>query len=352
VTLGPGGRRLRYPVLSRWKESLSFRLLGVLLVVAASVVLMALGLRSVRADGSPCPSSAGWTPLTTPPLLVGRTSVATNASGSIAVYGADSQTVYLAGPHYGVLQSQDCGSTWSAVPSPWPGRPFGETVRAIAVDHAGRLYVALFGEPPVMTSDGGSTWQMSGNVFYPGGDALGSVPFAVSIGTSPNVAGLAFSWLQTRAGRGEQVGARTVDGGMTWQAIEHLCTGNWITVASDPSVVYAATLGESTIFQSRVSGNSATCSQLAQVPTGITSFATSLDGSYLWVATSGGLYRSGDQGITWQLRAPQVASAESRALSVDPGDPNLLFSLDQDGKVWLYRESDAAPSQPPSQVPR
>jgi hypothetical protein len=72
VTLGPGGRRLRYPVLSRWKESLSFRLLGVLLVVAASVVLMALGLRSVRADGSPCPSSAGWTPLTTPPLLVGR----------------------------------------------------------------------------------------------------------------------------------------------------------------------------------------------------------------------------------------------------------------------------------------
>ncbi|MFO0702162.1 MAG: sialidase family protein, partial [Nitrospira sp.] len=116
------------------------------------------------------------------------------------------------------------------MPSPWQDRPFGETVRGVTLDQSDRLYVPLYGEQPVTSDDGGLTWQKPGNVFYPGGDMVGSVPFAVSIGTSPNVAGLAYAWIQTRAGRGAQVGARSLDGGVTWQVVEHLCLVDWILV--------------------------------------------------------------------------------------------------------------------------
>ena len=182
LRLGPDGRWLRCLVPSRWPVAPYSRQVAYLLVVATSAALVALGLLSARAEGSTCPSGAGWTALSTPPLLVGWSGRGTDISGSLAVYGSEPLTLYLPGPPYGVLRSQDCGVTWVSVPSPWSGRPFGQATRTIAVDQAGRVYVLFYGAQLVMSDDGGLTWQSSGNVFYAGGDALGSVPYALAVG--------------------------------------------------------------------------------------------------------------------------------------------------------------------------
>ncbi|MCC6174402.1 MAG: hypothetical protein IT305_03770, partial [Chloroflexi bacterium] len=62
-------------------------------------------------------------------------------------------------------------------------------------------------------------------------------------------------------------------------------------------------------------------------------------------------YRSRDRGLTWEAISNLPSPGEWRALAVPPLHPDTLFALNQDGRLWFYREPAGAPAQIPSQPP-
>jgi hypothetical protein len=294
----------------------------------------------VRADDTACLSGGGWT---------SRPAISRPAAGvegtpgrgiSLAVTSTEPPVFYLADPAYGVLRSQDCGTSWQRMASPPPEGHFGANAKSIAVDQAGRLYLPLYGEQPKMSDDGGVTWRRSGNVFYSDSDTIGSVPFAYAIGASPNIPGLAYAWIGTRAGTNVRVGARTTDGGATWYRIDHLCAGTRILVGRDPSVVYGAMLSANPtsteqryIYRSRVQGDAATCERYLDLPEEVTALAMSPDGHRFWAAVGNRISRHEGQGSSWEPVPDQPDVTGWAALAASPLEPATLYGIDQDGTL-------------------
>lgn len=294
-----------------------------------------------------CTGPAGWTVLSVLGSVPSGDSQPAKLPGSIAVTWEETPTIYVTGLWPGLLRSVDCGVTWASVPSPWQGVAGWGAARAVVVDRGGQLYVLLYGGLHVMSNDGGQTWESSGNVTYPGGDAVGSVPYASSMGTSPTTPGLAYATMNTRAGRGEIVTARTTDGGVTWQVIERSPIGLSIVVDPDPTILYSAS-PERPIFRHRISAERLTFERVADLPENVTRLAMSSDGTRFWAATeSGALYRSLDRGISWRkhVNAPEVSGW--RGLAVSPVASDVVYGLSNDGRFWIYHEPAEAPSQVP-----
>ena len=56
----------------------------------------------------------------------------------------------------------------------------------------------------------------------------------------------------------------------------------------------------------------------------VTAMAASVDGSVVYVASSSGMFRSADAGVTWTQQLPGIAGLTT--LAVDAGDPNVLYA--------------------------
>ncbi|MCC7366819.1 MAG: exo-alpha-sialidase [Chloroflexi bacterium] len=302
------------------------------LLISFSPLLAAVVLAQPvsRAEGA-CPSADGWTYLSAPHRPVRPVDEEVFSPTSVAVSWKESPAIFVSG-YWGLVRSDDCGLTWSSIASADdPGGPY----LTVAIDQTGRLYLLSY-EQMGISDDGGLSWQRP-RVFYPG-DTEGSVPYGVALGIAPTVPGMAYAWIKTRAGRGEQVTARSIDGGLTWQVVARRPFGSPIVIDPDPAIVYSA-FSDRYISRNVVSDANTTYERLAEFREKVSAVAMSADGTRLWAATVGNvLYLSRDRGATWSEVPGSPPAGSWRYLAVPPLEPHILYGISQDGGLWIYRE--------------
>jgi photosystem II stability/assembly factor-like uncharacterized protein len=205
----------------------------------------------------------------------------------------------------------------------------------VATDRNGRLYTSGGGHVPILVSDDdGVTWQM------------GTELQSRSIAPSPLQDDLAYAVLSRFFVGGAGIG-RSTDGGLTWEVLNSSSfRGVMAASVSDPDLVYLGaavcppSLGRSScgvLYQSVDGG--ITTNRLAVFDSPITAMSIAANEMGFWLATyDGQLYRSPDEGTTWEAVAQAPGGTRVTSLSASPQDPSLIFAVTSDATLWQYRD--------------
>lgn len=218
-----------------------------------------------------------WTRIALPPVAKGHVAAA-------AVSGKGKGAWYLGGPGVGVLRSEDGGRNWVAQNK---GLPDGEIIALTAhADQPDTVYAVLAGIGIFRSEDAGASWRLMDK-----GPREDIVQFVHS-----NMPGsMQTGWLFAATTKGV---SRAMDCFCGWRDAGGL-SGKVFAVSYDPTQpqrVYAAT-SDGLFFSvnggeqwTKVVSPAATISALIATPSGA-----------LYAATGdGGLYRTADQGKTWE----------------------------------------------------
>ena len=289
---------------------------------------------------------------------------------SLAIHPVQTKTV-IAGTEDGVFRSDDSGQTWAQV-SPKNHRHI-KSVVSVAIDPGNsRILYAGTTHLPWKTSDGGLTWQSIHVGMADDSDvfsiAINSAsPASVLLGACSGIyrtesAGsrwLPIPGIPAAAQRTHQivqdpVNARTfyaatvhglwksVDSGRTWkQTNPYPYIVNFVAIDSrKPQTIYVAT-DRSGLLKSTNGGATFTAinqgfvnRNLGRLVSEDLLYVTSMyDGDF------GGVFATGDRGLTWALNANQDALQGRNiiSLAVAPGAPNQLIAGSYDG---LLRSTD------------
>jgi photosystem II stability/assembly factor-like uncharacterized protein len=246
---------------------------------------------------------------------------------SIAIVPGRPATVYAATTSR-LLRSADAGTTWTERDSGLQLAVDGFSCQQLAVDSvAGEVYCASSypGAGTVYRSgDAGKTWHLAGSAGYP-----------LAIGQGVVYAG----------------GQKSMDGGNTWTAIAAPPGGPVLTLAAGSGTTVYAGTSQQGVFKS---DDSATTWQPASTGPGATQiqtlaidpvhprilYAGVVDGS-----AGGGLFRSGNNGRSWQLVlddtfvGPAFLPPYLGVIAVDPVTPTTAFGLAQSldgGSTWSF----------------
>ncbi len=195
-----------------------------------------------------------------------------------------SEVLYIAGPGFGVLRSEDRGKSWQSLNEGLPST----NVESFATHstHDETLYVGLAGEGFFRSQDAGASWRRMDD--GPGGEVREVVH--TYMGGSMNT-----GWLYAATPDGVR---RAMDCFCGWRDTGALPEGGALSVAFDPTQperVYA--LGSGAIYLSPDGGES--WERVSEVQPGVTHLAVGPDGTLYAAAADGAVGRSSDAGKTW-----------------------------------------------------
>ena len=290
---------------------------------------------------------------------------------SMAVDPTAVSTVYI-GTLTGLFRSADGGRTWAAT----AGMP-ATVVQALAFDPSSpsTIYAAtilLSGRSGAVfkSTDSGRNWAVAGTT------GLNLVALAVDPSRPTTIYGCAQSGV-----------VRSVDGGATWTSIGAAGSGSYLAIdPGQPSRIYAVTEagffrgedGDAALSPIRFgpgAGEEIRAQAVTVVPSSPSAVLVaardgilrSTDGGASWAlaeagghsniqavvvcplalgsvyaGSRGGVFESSDAGGTWT--APDLASPETYALAVVPGDPSTVFAAGR----GLSRSADAGATWDPT----
>lgn len=219
-----------------------------------------------------------WIRIALPPAVAGA---------SIAAVGASAQrkgAIYVAGPGWGVLRSEDGGRSWIARNQ---GLPDGKVVAlALHADQPDTVYAYVSGQGIFRSQDAGKSWRLMDK-----GPRETILRFIHS-----NMPGsMETGWLFAATTRGV---SRSMDCFCGWRDAGGL-TGKVYAVSYDPRQprhVYAATAEG--LFSSANGGEQWT--RVNSPPAVITALAATPSGVLYAAVRNGELLRSADGGATWE----------------------------------------------------
>jgi hypothetical protein len=271
----------------------------------------------MQMGGTPLRASTnGGKSWTAPAIPPGVSSIASSIPSS----GAGS-TVLYAFTSMGIYTSADSGKTWTALPSPSLG-PMGSVL--VDPTDPSLLYVATqSGIWKAIDGGAGASWSpllslsqtnSAPAVLFPD-PTLPSTMFA-SLGLSPY---------------------RSTDNGATWTQLTNLPyqTISMAVDADNPNTIYSAvwTIG---VFRSLDGGDRWT--KIADQPVTYSPSAIAASPTALYLATSSGIVRSADGGISWSQMS---ITAPADFVMIDPNNPKTVYAdADQvyvstdDGSTW------------------
>jgi photosystem II stability/assembly factor-like uncharacterized protein len=286
---------------------------------------------------------------------------------TLAVDPADAEVLYAAAWRNGVLKSADGGGSWNAANQGLPSAAL-LSVLALAADpyHPGRLYAGT-GDGVYESLDGAATWMpanagLAGHQVYDFAFTPAALFAAFEHGVSKSVNG-GVSWQLSRFGLGEAAQAvvadpsrravlyaasgnqlwKSGDGGGTWSRASSFADFISQLATDAGGAVYVGT--PLTMFRS--TDRAASFRALPPAPfvspagnPGTLLAARSVAGTLL-AATSAGLFRTLDGGISWQPLDRGLRGLAVVSLAVDPRDASAVYAGVTTG-LLAGRHRDAA----------
>ena len=216
-----------------------------------------------------------------------------------------------------------------------PGPPAGATL-ALAVDPATPRVLYAAGNSGLFKSvDGGVRWQASDR-----GLPVAPVTFVAVDPLDQSV------WVGVDDATGIGRGFRSDDGGASWRELPDgsPIDANVQSLAFDPrprssrSLLYAGTI--TGLFRSTDDGETWQAGG-AGLPPGIEVFAVAVDAAAdaVFAATAAGLYRSFDSGATWSAANPAPGLVNGvQLLAIDPGSPAAIYAVNE--TAGIFRSDD------------
>lgn len=204
--------------------------------------------------------------------------------GSMAIASKGNGAVYLSGPGIGVLRSEDGGRTWN---SRGDGLPEGKLIAlATHADQPDTVYAYVTDQGFFRSEDAGASWRLMDK---------GPREKIVQLVHSNMPGSMQTGWFFAATAKGVK---RSMDCFCGWRDAGGL-SGKVSAVSYDPSEprrVYAAT-SDGLLF-SASGGEQWT--KLASPAAGITTLVATPSGALYAAAGDGVLYRTPDQGKTWE----------------------------------------------------
>lgn len=271
-----------------------------------------------------------------------KDSTDTNLSGlqvsKIALDPQNREVVFASGYNSGLFRSDDSGASWTKILSKILVYDF-----AIHPQDSKTIYVAGFFDAHgkvLKTVDGGASWNQ---IYNEEGTENPVRNIAVNPGNPAQIL------IGTSAGTIVQ----SSDGGLSWKLINSsgdrvnkvLWQNNNIYILLRTKGLLKSSDGGGT-FQNLTQTLSSSLNQLAQINNSIAIqsfnqvFVDEVSGNLLYLTTSQGLYKSNDEGKTWQQIRLPVKQNESyaRAIAVAKTSSNIVFTS---VGATVYKSTDA-----------
>ena len=267
-----------------------------------------------------------------------------------------------------MLASTDYGLTWQATANPIPHG----TIGSLYADHTG-LYAGMYRFGIYKSFDGGASWTSSSSEFLNLDiSTIGGNDRTIVAGTPAGVhvtvdggstwavrnTGLGISMVSTLstfqnfilAGTYGAGILRSSDGGTTWEQIGASLNAPYIIdILSYRNLVFALASVWTNGYQARVCVGDGSSHWFPWTTTGMDAYelhGLSSNDRYLYLASSNGMFRSGNQGSLWELmrngvenngrpNVSQMATIDSVVIAVNGGS-TLMRSTDY-GDSWSTR---------------
>lgn len=206
-----------------------------------------------------------------------------------------------------------------------PLGPEGGAIHALEADPANPA--ALYAGTPIglfKSTDSGQTWTVS----------LGNLN-VVAIEAGPNA---------VYAGTDGHGLFKSTDGGQKWTSVSKGLPLEVYAVALDPRAPGRLWAGTSRGPFLSTNGGATWTSRskgFSRLATATLSFEFDPAGLWIYAGTSGSVWRSSDQGMTWTIGPGIRGGADVRDLALDPTNPAILFAAASAG---LFRSTDRGQS--------
>jgi photosystem II stability/assembly factor-like uncharacterized protein len=262
----------------------------------------------------------------------------TAGTADLIIVPSQPNTLYRVTDDVQILRSDDSGATWTA---PWPTLRFSTVdLLAAAPSVSQTLYAHRSAAGLFRSADGGDAWRFLG---VPGTEYIGALAVRPD---NPD-----FILMGDAAGRI----LRSPDGGITWDAV--LETPAAVTSIvfdsrvqpyfapgkqpADPTRLYAASVGpKGALWYSNDAGDTWKTWNDALNFSNVRALAVAphRPGVVYAAVWGGGTWRSDDGGASWQ-RVPGDPAFSAAAIAIDPTNTNVVYLADET-TPHLYRSTD------------
>jgi hypothetical protein len=269
---------------------------------------------------------------------------------AILVHPNDPNTIYVAG-NLGLHKSDDGGASWITNPGLMSLLDAQITDIVIAHNDPGRLYVGVQFDGVYETTTGGEQvgltpafTRLDGSNQLPSGGDAGWIKLAIG-----RAGANGSNCIVAKLGADGSRIFRTQNGGTTWTElapnVAAVSFDEWTSVIAvdptDENVMYA---GNNSGLM-RTTNGGATTGDWASISAGIHADQQDLvfeptNASRIFLANDGGVYRSGNQGTTWEFTSGNLAITQLYDIDIAERDRDIVGGGAQDNGVY-YRDAAA-----------